>query len=365
MRPVWSSVPVIHLVEAGLTGIPLDVSPSWIWTELLCLLCWLGLRTAVTSLCFSRRHCLDAAHKVYFRVKNFVACPVGVSLFLWHHLDTILNHVLMHGACAVVYPGIPICQSVQSIQHINFMPCNWNWWFFLCVVVEYFAVSRVLSVPSCKAIYHPVTARLWLLGFVIWMVYSCKWCVAKRKLALSVCKQRNWRTGLDHHWQIVVDIRKYTGWFCIIYSFHDFFFPLQITNVVLRAFGSVRCQECSLLLESKKNFKRTETGEHHFIYLFISRWKPCEQEVSLSIEIHLKLDERSVLLPLCKVNEKHPESRQIYREHHWSWPTQSMISEIKGRRREGNLFTVSRNSAKGISSPQAVFEKLKGKSVED
>lgn len=89
-------------------------------------------------------------------------------------------------------------------------------------------------------------------------------------------------------------------------------------------------------------------------------WKPCEQSVNLSIEIHLKLDERSVQLPLCKVNEKHPESGQIYREHHWSWPAQSMISEIKGRRREGNLFIVSRNSAKGNSSPQAVFEKTEG-----
>ncbi len=78
------------------------------------------------------------------------------------------------------------------------------------------------------------------------------------------------------------------------------------------------------------------------------------------------LDEsKSVQLPLCKVNEKHPESGQICREHHWSWPTQSMISEIKGRRREGNLFTVSHKSAKGNSSPQAVFEKLKGKSTED
>lgn len=37
-----------------------------------------------------------------------------------------------------------------------------------------------------------------------------------------------------------------------------------------------------------------------------------------------------------------------------------MISEIKGRRREGNLFIVSRNSAKGNSSPQAVFEKTEG-----
>lgn len=38
-----------------------------------------------------------------------------------------------------------------------------------------------------------------------------------------------------------------------------------------------------------------------------------------------------------------------------------MISEIKGRRREGNLFTVSLQSAEGNSALQAVFEKLKGK----
>lgn len=38
-----------------------------------------------------------------------------------------------------------------------------------------------------------------------------------------------------------------------------------------------------------------------------------------------------------------------------------MISEIKGRRREGNLFTVSLQSAEGNSALQTVFEKLKGK----
>lgn len=83
-------------------------------------------------------------------------------------------------------------------------------------------------------------------------------------------------------------------------------------------------------------------------------------------ECKSRLDEsRIVQLPLCKVNEKHLVSGQICREHHWSWPTRSMISEIKGRRREGNLFTDSPKSAKGNSSPQAVFEKLKGESKED
>lgn len=38
-----------------------------------------------------------------------------------------------------------------------------------------------------------------------------------------------------------------------------------------------------------------------------------------------------------------------------------MISEIKGIRREGNLFTVSFHSTQGNSAPQAAFEKVKGK----
>lgn len=46
-------------------------------------------------------------------------------------------------------------------------------------------------------------------------------------------------------------------------------------------------------------------------------------------------------------------------------PLGVMISEIKGGRRERNLLTVRHESAEGNSSPQAAFEKLKGKSVED
>lgn len=125
------------------------------------------------------------------------------------------------------------------------------------------------------------------------------------------------------------------------------------------------CQECSLQFEAKKNSNSAETGLHQR-----GPWLLDESPSSSGEFIHRSSFKagwmsRSAHLPLCKVNEKHPESGQICREHHWSWPTQSMISEIKGRRREGNLFTVSRKSAKGNSSPQAVFEKLKGKSAED
>lgn len=130
---------------------------------------------------------------------------------------------------------------------------------------------------------------------------------------------------------------------------------LIMANVFLNAFSQMGVRSAAYSL----NPRRAPPWSMGFW------WEPCEQWVNLSIEIHLKLDERSVQLPLCKVNEKHPESGQICREHHWSWPTLSVISEIKGRRREGNLFIVSRKSAKGNSSLQAVFEKPKGKSMED
>lgn len=39
-NPVWSSVPVIHLIEAGLTGFLLDARPSWTWTGVPCALSW-------------------------------------------------------------------------------------------------------------------------------------------------------------------------------------------------------------------------------------------------------------------------------------------------------------------------------------
>lgn len=150
-----------------------------------------------------------------------------------------------------------------------------------------------------------------------------------------------------------------TDWLFAFVPFFTFFSKflknLIAANAFLNAFSQIGVRSAAYSL----NPRRAPMWSMGFW------WEPCEQWVNLSIEIHLKLDERSVQLPLCKVNEKHPESGQICREHHWSWPTQSVISEIKGRRREGNLFIVSRKSAKGNSSLQAVFEKPKGKSMED
>lgn len=100
-----------------------------------------------------------------------------ISLLLWSILDMLFNHVLLRWTYAVdislcwcfyiaAHPWGRLCPSVQSIQHINSMPYLKLIFSSLSVVVEKFAVSRVLSVPSCKAIYQPVTARPWLLGFL-------------------------------------------------------------------------------------------------------------------------------------------------------------------------------------------------------
>lgn len=175
------------------------------------------------------------------------------------------------------------------------------------------------------------------------------------------------KTELNHSGEILVQLARLFAQLIIYYFSRDENVPVYLLpptscltvfpNVLLNDFHQphVRSAAYTLKLRTSNRLGWILMEALWVIGEFIHR-RECKS----------RLDEsRIAQLPLCKVNEKHLESGQICREHHWSWPTRSMISEIKGRRREGNLFTVSRESAKGNSSPQAVFEKLKGESKED
>lgn len=78
-------------------------------------------------------------------------------------------------------------------------------------------------------------------------------------------------------------------------------------------------------------------------------------------KFHLKLDERSVELSVCKVNEKHPESGQIYREHHWSWPVAEYDLRDKRRGDEGaGTYSLSAAYRRGQRSPAGCLWKTEG-----
>lgn len=74
-------------------------------------------------------------------------------------------------------------------------------------------MSRVLSVPSCKAIYHPVTARPWLLGFLSFVLQMLYFFIlskvfANLKVTISMYNQRSLPTRLDHFVHFVINVLR-------------------------------------------------------------------------------------------------------------------------------------------------------------
>lgn len=140
---------VIHLAEAGLGGIWLDVSHSWIWTALLSGVL-LGLRIAFTvPLVLLLFPCSSFAHGVFkiiiiyytFTPKTYMP-DIFIDLVILLQIVSEIKYIL-----------------TQSIQQMNSMPYLKLIFFPFCIVAKVFVVSA----PLCAAICHIGTPCPWFL----------------------------------------------------------------------------------------------------------------------------------------------------------------------------------------------------------
>lgn len=128
--PVWSSVPVIHLIEAGLTGFLLDASPSWTWTGVPCVLSWSVLEPEEWNSTILFLTLLLSHFRIWDRPQR-ESLPGWILLFA--HLtmfvvstqnsDTFLINLLSSGVCVF---------SLVRLSPVSSWSCfHWYYWLHL------------------------------------------------------------------------------------------------------------------------------------------------------------------------------------------------------------------------------------------